>query len=174
MASNFGAPALLASFCRHAPPLRLTKAKRTADKKLVRCEGRQKIASRKQHTRRLSLERKSSRPHLHPAQGMEINVGVQMFPRQINLDLASPGHAAERTEEVLTFTECQPHAPSGKTEPGQWRLSGEEGERRALKSSGKRNPNNLVHATEGWGEALPDSLRGGETKAETAPEKRQP
>lgn len=86
-----------------------------------------------------------------PAQGMEINVGVPLFPRQINLDLASPGHAAERTEEVRTFTECQPHAPSGKTEPGQWRPSGREGERRALESSGKRNPNNLVHATGGAG-----------------------
>jgi len=37
MASNFWASALLASFCRHAPPLRFREAMRKADKKLLRC-----------------------------------------------------------------------------------------------------------------------------------------
>lgn len=33
----------------------------------------------------------------------------------------------EKTEEILTFTEWQPHAPYEKAEPGQGRLGGGKG-----------------------------------------------
>lgn len=151
--STFGAPALLASFCRHAPPLGFRKANTTAGKSwLGPKEGKENCFTYAEHPPIITGMQVS----LPPVQEAEIKVDASMFPGQRNLDHASSGHTAKRTEEVRTFTECQPH---GKTEPGQWRLCPGGGGGGTLKSSGKRgNPNNWSHTTKGG-----EGERGGQS-----------
>lgn len=104
MAPNFSAPALLPSFCRHAPPLRFWKTI-IADKSCWGAKGSKKQNKQKNNnkkklppTTRTHADHhwNASRPHLQPE--TEIKVGAQMFPEQINLDYASSGRKAEKTD----------------------------------------------------------------------------
>lgn len=106
MASNFWAPALLASFSRHAPALKFRKANTTDDKSWLGAKGgKENCLIEAEHTPITT----GMQPASSPDQETEIKVSAQMFPWQMNLDYTFSGHTAEKNGRGTT--DCQPHAP---------------------------------------------------------------